>query len=117
MVAALALAPSASAWTTFASGVQNAVVPSAIVTLAGTELVSWETPIVGTISVSRANGPAKTVVTGDPIPGRTQLIQQPNGAIQLYFPNAKRGRADDLDRRRPDLDRPDPDAVAHDRPR
>ena len=88
VVAALALAPSASAWTTFASGVQNAVVPSAIVTLAGTELVSWETPIVGTISVSRANGPAKTVVTGDPIPGRTQLIQQPNGAIQLYFPNA-----------------------------
>jgi hypothetical protein len=88
VLAALMFAPSASAWTTLASGVQNAVVPSAIVTQAGTELVSWETPVVGTISVSRAYAPGKTLVTGDPIPGRTQLIQQPNGAIQLYFPNA-----------------------------
>ncbi len=25
----------------------------------------------------------------DPIAGRTQLVQQPNGAVQLYFPNAQ----------------------------
>ena len=28
------------------------------------------------------------IVANDPIAGRTQLVQQPNGAIQLYFPNA-----------------------------
>jgi hypothetical protein len=87
--AALVLAPAAGAWTTLATGVQNAVVPSMIVTQAGTELVSWESPLAGTISVSRARGAAKVVVTGDPIVGRTQLVQQPSGAIQLYFPNAQ----------------------------
>lgn len=87
VVAGLVVVPGASAWTNFASGVQNIVVPSAIVTQAGTELVSWESPVGGTISVSRNDGAAKTVVTGDPIAGRTQLLQQPNGAIQLYFPN------------------------------
>ena len=88
VIAALAFAPAASAWTTLANGVQNTVVPSALVTQAGTELVSWESTVAGTISVSRLNAPGKTLVTGDPVPGRTQLIQQPNGAIQLYFPNA-----------------------------
>jgi len=87
VIAALAFAPAASACTTLTGGVQNTVVPSAIITQAGTELVSWESP-VGTISVSRSNAAGKTIVTGDPIPGRTQMIQQPNGAIQLYFPNA-----------------------------
>ena len=28
------------------------------------------------------------IVANDPIAGRTQLVQQPSGAIQLYFPNA-----------------------------
>jgi hypothetical protein len=88
VIAALAFAPGASAWTTLASGVANTVVPSIIVTQAGSQLVSWETP-GGTISVSRGNAPGKTIVSGDPIPGRTQLLQQPNGAIQLYFPNAQ----------------------------
>src|SRR5712691_13350 len=88
VIVALAFAPAASAWTTLTGGVQNTVVPSAIVTQAGTELVSWEAPVGGTISVSRGNAPGRTLVTGDPVPGRTQLIQQPNGAIQLYFPNA-----------------------------
>jgi hypothetical protein len=87
-LAALAFTPAASAWTTLTGGVGVTVVPSAIVTEAGSTLVSWESPVGGTISVSRASGPPKTVVTGDPIPGRTQLVQQPNGAIQLYFPNA-----------------------------
>jgi hypothetical protein len=87
VIAALAFAPAASAWTTLTGGVQNTVVPSAIITQAGTELVSWESP-TGTISVSRSNAAGKTIVTGDPIPGRTQMIQQPSGAIQLYFPNA-----------------------------
>ncbi len=59
-----------------------------MITQAGTELSSWEAPVAGTISISRGNTGAKTLVTGDPIAGRTQLVQQPNGAIQLYFPNA-----------------------------
>jgi hypothetical protein len=83
----LLAAPAASAWTTLANGVTNIVVPSMLVTSAGTELVSYETPGANTISVSRARGAAKVVVANDLVAGRTQLVQQPNGAIQLYFPN------------------------------
>src|SRR5438445_6555055 len=88
ILTALAFAPAASAWTTLTGGVGNTVVPSVIVTQAGTELVSWDAPVGGTISISRLNAPGKTIVSGDPVAGRTQLVQQPNGAIQLYFPNA-----------------------------
>jgi hypothetical protein len=89
VLTALAFAPAASAWTTLTGGVGNTVVPSIIVTQAGSQLVSWEAPVGGTISVSRNNAAGKTIVSGDPVPGRTQLVQQPNGAIQLYFPNAQ----------------------------
>jgi len=88
VIAALAFAPAASAWTTLTGGVGNTTVPSIILTQAGSQLVSWEAPVGGTISVSRNNTAGKTIVSGDPVPGRTQLVQQPNGAIQLYFPNA-----------------------------
>jgi hypothetical protein len=94
VVAALALAaglvvvPAAGAWTTLSGGVQNIVVPSMIVTQAGTELVSFESPTGDTISVSRGGAAPKAIVADDPIAGRTQLLQQPNGAIQLYFPDA-----------------------------
>jgi hypothetical protein len=87
-VAALAAVPAALAWTTLTAGVQNTVVPSMIVTKAGTLLVSFETPSPGAISVSRNRGTPKIVVGSDPVPGRTQLVQQPSGAIQLYYPNA-----------------------------
>ena len=80
-------APSAFAWHTLATGVSNIVVPSMIVTRAGTELVSFESPVAGTISVARAGGAPHTIVTGDPIAGQTQLVQLPDGSIQLYFPN------------------------------
>ena len=89
LLAGLAVAPAAAAWTTLSGGVQNIVAPAMIVTQAGTELVSFESPAGATISVSRNRGTPKVVVTGDPIAGRTQLVQQPNGAIQLYFPNAQ----------------------------
>ncbi len=87
-LAALAVAPGAAAWTTLSGGVVNIVVPSMIVTQAGTELVSFDSPNGDTISVSRSAGTPKVIVANDPIAGRTQLVQQPNGAIQLYFPNA-----------------------------
>jgi hypothetical protein len=81
-------APAASSWRTLATGVGNTVVPSMLVTSAGTELVSFETPLADTISVARAGGTPHAVVTGDPIAGQTQLVQLPNGSIQLYYPNA-----------------------------
>jgi hypothetical protein len=87
-VAALAAAPGSAAWTTLSGGVVNIVVPSMIVTQAGTELVSFDSPNADTISVSRSAGAPKVIVANDPIAGRTQLVQQPNGAIQLYYPNA-----------------------------
>jgi hypothetical protein len=86
---ALVLAPAAGAWTTIPGPVSNIVVPSILVTQAGTELASFESPSANTISVVRAGGAPKVVVANDPIVGRTQLVQQPNGAIQLYFPNAQ----------------------------
>ena len=49
-------APAASSWHTLASGVDNTVIPSMLVTKAGTELVSFETPLADTISVARAGG-------------------------------------------------------------
>jgi len=88
VVASLALAPSALAWTTLAGGVDNTVIPSMIVTQAGTELVSFESRPVDSISISRNRGAPKVIVANDPAAGRTQLVQQPNGAVQLYFANA-----------------------------
>ncbi len=85
---ALAAAPSALAWTTLTGGVNNTVIPSMLVTRAGTELVSFESPQGDTISVARAGGAPKVVVSGDPIAGRTALVQLPTGAIELYYPDA-----------------------------
>ena len=82
------VAPAASSWHTIATGVDNGVIPSMLVTKAGTELVSFETPLADTISVARAGGAAHAVVTGDPIAGQTQLVQLPDGSIQLYYPDA-----------------------------
>jgi hypothetical protein len=87
--AALATAPAAGAWTTLASGADGSTIPSLIITQAGTELASFDSTVAGTISVSRNRGAGKVVVSGDPSAGRTQLVQQPNGAIQLYFPNGQ----------------------------
>ena len=94
---------------------QNTVVPALIVTQAGRELASFDSPVAGTISVvaqrRRAEGARHRRSRS---PDRTQLVQQPNGAIQLYFPNAQGvGRMTSTDDGA-DLDRPDPDAIAHD---
>jgi hypothetical protein len=55
---ALVLAPAAAAWTTVSDGVTNIVVPSMLVTTAGTELVSFESPGGNTISVARSGAAA-----------------------------------------------------------
>ena len=87
-LAALVVAPAAAAWTPLAAGVGNTTVPSLVVTQAGTILAAYDTPN-GSIAVARNGGPPRPVVSGDPVPGRTQVVQQPNGALQLYFPNAQ----------------------------
>jgi hypothetical protein len=86
---ALVAAPAAAAWTPLASSADPIAVPSLIVTQAGSELAAYGASTVGTISVSRSGGPAKVVISGDPVAGGSQLVQQPSGAIQLYFPNAQ----------------------------
>src|SRR5690242_11788772 len=85
--AALAFAPAAPAWAPVPGSVQNSVVPSMLETAAGSTLVSFESPLGNTISVARNHATPKVVVANDPIVGQTQLVQQPSGAIQLYFPN------------------------------
>ena len=87
LVAALVVVPSAFAWTMLGGSVLPQVIPSLLVTQSGTELASWDSPTAGTIDLSRDGDPPKTIVAGDASAGRTQLVQQPNGAIQLYFPN------------------------------
>jgi hypothetical protein len=86
-LAALALAPAAAAWSPLGTGVGNTTVPSLLVTQAGTIIAAYDMPN-GSIAVVR-NGTTKTLVTGDPVPGHTQVVQQPSGALQLYFPNAQ----------------------------
>ncbi|MDX6473293.1 MAG: hypothetical protein QOK22_2109 [Gaiellaceae bacterium] len=85
----LAAAPGAAAWTTLGSGLLPTVTPSLIATQAGTELAVFDSPSAGTISVSRSGGAPKVVVSGDPSANGARLVQQPSGAIQLYFPNAQ----------------------------
>src|SRR5947208_1364017 len=88
VAAALVLVPSALAWTTLDDSVLPQTVPSLLVTQSGAELASWDSRAAGgTIVVARNGGAAKTIVTGDASAGRTELVQQPSGAIQLYFPN------------------------------
>lgn len=89
LLAALTLAPAAGAWTTLGPANGNTTVPSLLVTQAGTLLAAFDAPN-GAVVVSRAGAAPQTVVAGDPVADRrAQLVQQPNGAIQLYFPNAQ----------------------------
>jgi len=52
VIVALAFSPAASAWTTLTGGVGNTTVPAIIITQAGSQLVSWDSPVGGTISVT-----------------------------------------------------------------
>lgn len=88
LVIALVLVPVAAAWTPVPGSVVNIVEPSMLITSSGTMLVSFESPNANTIWVARNHGAPKTVVSNDLAAGQTQLVQQPSGAIQLYYPNA-----------------------------
>jgi hypothetical protein len=84
----LAVAPAAYGWTTLAGGVTNTVVPSMLITQKGTLLIAWGSPATDSVSIARNGEPPKVLVSGDQAANRVQLVQQPNGAIQLYYPNA-----------------------------
>jgi len=88
VAAALTIVPAAFAWAPLQGPVGLTVVPSMLETSAGTTLVSFEAQNGSQILVARNHGTPKVVVANDPIGGQTQLVQQPSGAIQLYFPNA-----------------------------
>jgi hypothetical protein len=87
-VLVLALAPAADAWTTVSSGaLSNTVDPSALRTRSGAELVVYASPGTGTISLVRNGSSARVLVSGDPIAGNARLVQQPGGALELYYPD------------------------------
>lgn len=88
VAAALTIVPAALAWAPVPGPVGVTVVPSMLETPAGTALVSFEAQNGSQIVVARNHGTPKVVVPNDPIGGQTQLVEEPNGAIQLYFPNA-----------------------------
>lgn len=97
-IIALVLVPAAAAWTPVPGPVSNTVEPSMLMTSSGTTLVSFNSPNANTIWVARNHGAPKAVVTNDLAAGQTQLVQQPSGAIQLYYPdNAGVGRLQSTD--------------------
>jgi hypothetical protein len=89
LAAGLVAVPAAAAWTTIGAGVQNTTVPSMLVTQQGSLLDAWDSPVGRTISIARNHAATRVIVSGDPVANRVQLVQQPSGAIQLYYPNAQ----------------------------
>lgn len=80
---ALAFAPAALAWTPVSTTpVQNTDRPATLLTAAGTELVAWDDDLAGIWLWTSSTG-ARQVLTV-PFASQPQLVQQPNGAIQLY---------------------------------
>jgi hypothetical protein len=84
VLASLALAAPAGAWTKFATGVVNIVQPVTLRTSAATELVVWD-DTKGSLFLLR-NGTQTTLLSRLPYIGKPALVQQPNGLLQLYVP-------------------------------
>ena len=82
------------------SGVQNSVVPATLVTQAGTELVSFESPVGGTISVSRNRGAPTVDRPERPERGPDAARAAAERRDPALLPERAGRRADDLDRRR-----------------
>jgi hypothetical protein len=90
----LVLVPTTGRWTTLvtAKGAsltqQREIATSALRTRAGSELVVFNAPEKGTLSLSRNGEPLQRLIKNAD-EGQAELVQQPNGAIQLYFENAE----------------------------
>jgi hypothetical protein len=84
ILAALAFAPAAAAWTPISTTpLQNIDRPSVIRTASGTELATWDDGVAGLWLWSSAAGAARQIETL-PFVSQPQIVQQPNGAIQIY---------------------------------
>jgi len=94
LVLALAVAAPASGaggWRTISRGtLSNIADPGVLRTRAGSELVAYGNGNAGTIELVRNGAAAKVLVSGDVAAGEPRLVQQPDGAIQLYFPGSLR---------------------------
>lgn len=92
-VLALAFASSAGAatWTTVSKGtLTNIVKPALLHTQKGSDLVVYGNGQAQTIELSRNGSAPRVLVTGDQAAGNAQLVQQPDGTIQLFFPGNER---------------------------
>lgn len=82
-LAALVFAPAALAWTPISTTpLQNIDQASVLRTSAGTELVAWDDDNSG-LWLWSSTGSARQIATV-PFVNQPQLVQQPNGAIQIY---------------------------------
>lgn len=80
---ALVLAPAAPAWTPISTTpLQNIDRPAVPRTSAGTELVAWDDDNSGLWSWSSKSSARQ--IAAVPFVNQPQLVQQPNGAIQIY---------------------------------
>jgi hypothetical protein len=83
IAAALAFAPSALAWTPISqTPLQNIDRPATLLTRSGTELVAWSDNGSG-LWLWSSKGGTKQIATVSFV-AQPQLVQQPNGAVQLY---------------------------------
>jgi hypothetical protein len=83
-VLALVLAQPALAWTPISTTpLHNIDRPSLLRTSAGTELAAWDDEGSGLWLWSSKGGPARRIETV-PFVSQPQIVQQPNGAIQIY---------------------------------
>ena len=84
VLAALALAPAAGAWTKLtADTLQNTVDPAVVVLPNGTELIAYREPVAGNLKVIR-NGATKTLASGLPLVGDAQILALSGGTLLLY---------------------------------
>ncbi len=84
LLASLALAPAAGAWTKLTlDSLQNIVKPSVLVLPNGAELIAYDEPQAGALKVIR-NGSTQTLASGLAIVGDPQLLYAPGGALFLY---------------------------------
>ena len=78
MLAALVLVPSAAAWTRLSAGpVQNTVDPAVLRTATGTELVAYDDPQGGTISLVRNGTAPRVLVSGGRVRVGLELLMVP----------------------------------------
>jgi len=80
----LCVSSAAAGWQPVATGLTNIIQPATLRTRTGNELIAWNTPN-GSLQILR-NGTQQTLLSGLPYIGKPDLVQQPDGTLQLYVP-------------------------------